>query len=71
MTDTSRLRQIIMDKGLKMSYICERMGITYSTLRRKIDNESEFTASEISALGDLLDMSEQVRTAIFFARKGE
>ena len=71
MTDTSRLRQIIMDKGLKMSYICERMGITYSTLRRKIDNESEFTASEIAALGDLLDMSEQVRTAIFFARKGE
>lgn len=71
MTDTNRLKQLISDSGLKMSYICERIGVTYSTLRRKITNESDFTATEISILSQLLDLSEQDRSAIFFAKKGE
>lgn len=65
-TDTEGLKKAIEDSGLKMNFICDHIGITYATLRRKINNETEFTASEIMAMALLLNLSDQQRTNIFF-----
>ena len=72
MTDTSKLRKAITDSGLKRSMILERTGIkAYSTLRDKVDNKREFTASEITKLCEILCLSNEQREAIFFASEGE
>ena len=72
MTDTMRLRKAIKESGLKRSEILKRSGIkAYSTLRDKVDNKREFTASEITKLCDILNLSTEQREAIFFASSGE
>lgn len=67
MTNTELLKNFIDKTGLKIDFICKALGMTYSTLRRKINNESEFTASEITSLTALLRLSDQERDQIFFA----
>ena len=71
MTDSQELRTKIRDSGLRLDYLCEKLGITYATLRRKIANENEFMASEISTLTYLLHLSDDERDKIFFALEGE
>lgn len=66
MTDTDMLNDIIRRSGLKYKYIAEKLGITYAGLKKKIHNDSEFKASEIKILCDLLSISEQKRDSIFF-----
>lgn len=69
MTDTNALRSIIADSGLKYKAIAEIMGLTPYALQMKIDNETEFKASEIDTLANTLGMDMQQRDSIFFARK--
>ena len=72
MTDTMQLRKAISDSGLKISEILKRSGIkAYSTLRDKVDNKREFTASEITKLCEILNLSTKQREAIFFATDSE
>lgn len=70
MTNTKLLNEKILESGLKKKFIAEKLGLSTYGLQRKIENRSEFKASEISILCDLLD----IRTAaekerIFFASK--
>ena len=53
--------------GYKLRFIAGKLGITYQGFLKKINNESEFKASEIQILYNLLDMDEADREAIFFA----
>lgn len=67
MTDCIMLRGKIESSGLKLSFICDKLGISYTTLQRKIDGKAEFSASEMLSMCDLLgikDISEQ--RSIFF-----
>jgi len=68
MTDTNALRSIIADSGLKYKAIAEIMGLTPYALQMKIDNETEFKASEIDTLANTL-MDMQQRDSIFFCKK--
>lgn len=67
MTDTKMLRDKINDRGLKYSFVAEQLGLTTYGFQRKVENDSEFKASEIQRLFILLDLSEEERNAIFFA----
>lgn len=68
MTDSTLLEKKIRDSGLFKRAIMNQLGIrSYSTLRAKIGNESEFTASEIDKLCDILHIDSGEREAIFFA----
>ena len=69
MTDTIALRSIIADSGLKYKAIAEIMGLTPYSLQMKIDNETEFNASEIDVLANTLGMDMHQRDAIFFCKK--
>lgn len=68
MTKTSLLEQYITKSGYKRGYIAERIGISRFSLAQKINNKSEFKASEIKALCDVLDIDSEARSAIFFAK---
>lgn len=70
MTDTILLRKYIEESGLKLQFIADKIGITRPSLTNKITNTSEFKASEIQALCDLLgiyDPADQRR--VFFMPK--
>lgn len=70
MTDEKKLREKINESGYKLIFIAEKCGLTYPGLLKKIKNETEFKASEIQALKDLLNLSDEEASAIFFCRKG-
>lgn len=69
MTNTELLEKKIGDSGYKRSYIAKAIGLKSAYgLAKKVNNESEFKASEIQALCDLLKIeSLEERDAIFFA----
>lgn len=68
MTNTNLLKEHINNSGYKRSYIAARLGITTYSLSMKINNESEFKASEMTALSNLLKIDARTRDAIFFAQ---
>ncbi len=67
MTNTSMLEQKIKASGYKRSYIADLLGISAYALSMKIRNETEFKASEIEKLCQLLGFEVNTRMAIFFA----
>lgn len=67
MTDEKKLREKIDKSGYKLIFIAEKCGLTYPGLLKKIRNETEFKASEIQALKELLNLTTEEVNAIFFA----
>lgn len=68
MTNSALLEQYISDSGIRRNAIMKHTGIkSYATLRAKIGNKSEFTASEIDKLCEILHINYSQRRAIFFA----
>ena len=69
MTDSYMLRHLIKEKGFKLKYIAQKMGITYYTLQRKINNEVTFNSEEILKLCDILNLKDlEEKEKIFFKR---
>lgn len=66
MTNTTLLREKIDESGYKLRFIAKQIGITYAGFLKKINNETEFKASEIQGLKDLLNLTDEERDKIFF-----
>ena len=71
MVNTKLLREKIDEHGFNMLFVAQKLGITYQGLLNKMQNKSEFTASEIQILTSLLNLTEKERNKIFFAHKVE
>ncbi len=72
MTDTYKLKCLILKSGLKLKYIALEMGITYYSLQKKINNIVEFKASEITQLSNILNINDsRIKESIFFANEGD
>lgn len=67
MTNTDLLKRKIDESGYKIAYIAECLGISYQALYNKIGNKTQFLASEIMKLSELLKLTDDERNAIFFA----
>ena len=61
-----RLRKKIDQAGFKLTYVAERCGLTYQGLKKKLDGDTEFKASEIAVLKDMLNLSDAEVQDIFF-----
>lgn len=68
MTNTPLLEKYIERSGYKRAYIAKALGISSYTLAMKINNLSEFRASEIETLCELLNIDVVERMEIFFAK---
>lgn len=66
MTGMALLREKIDQSGFKMTYVAERCGLTYQGFKKKLDGYTEFKASEIAALIDVLHLTDAEVQAIFF-----
>lgn len=71
MTNSVALRTWISSQGFKLKAVAGKLGITPYALQKKIDNKSEFKASEIAIFVDELGMGSHERDAIFFAKNVE
>lgn len=68
MTNTMMLESIIDDRGIKKGKLAEKMGISSSSLRRRIDNDVQFRAEEINTLCRLLNITDaNTMETIFFS----
>ena len=68
MTNTALLEQYIEKSGYKKSFIAEQLGITAYGFTLKVNNKSEFKASEMTILCNLLKINAGDKEAIFFAK---
>lgn len=67
MTNRDLLNERINASGFKRQYIAEQLGITRESLGNKIAGRSEFVASEIKTLCQLLKINNADMKRIFFA----
>ena len=65
MTNTELLKDKIEKSGYKLKYIAEQIGITYYGFLKKVNNETEFKASEIQTLCDLLEIAGEEKEKFF------
>lgn len=71
MTDFEALKKKINDSGMTIVAICEKSGILRETLYNRFKGVGDFTATEMVALSDVLNMTNDERDAIFFAKQVE
>lgn len=66
MTNTLKLKALMVEKGFTQEQLAKKLGISEQSLNYKINNKREFKASEIQALTKILDVQDV--DLIFFAR---
>lgn len=71
LTDKEKLSEAIEDSGMTIKAIAKKLGIARGSFYKKLNNETEFKASEISVLQKILDLSNEKRDEIFFVVKVE
>lgn len=71
LTDSKMLSDEIADSGMTITAIAKKIGITREGFYKKLNNETEFKASEISALQKILRLTNKKRDEIFFAKEVE
>jgi len=69
LTDSTLLNEEIVDSGITITAIARKLGITREGLYKKINNETEFKASEILSMQKILNLTNKKRDSIFFANK--
>ena len=72
MTDSLALRNKIEEKGLKYSYLAEKLGLSRNGFALKVDGKNEFKASEVTKLCEILGITSlREKERIFFAQNVE
>lgn len=71
MTNSVLLSHEISESGMTITFIARKIGITREGFYKKLNNETEFKASEIVILQSLLRLSNKKRDEIFFAKRVE
>lgn len=67
MADSSALRKLIAERGLKMKFIAESLGLSQYGFQLKVDNKNDFKISEVKVLCKLLGIeSLEEKERIFF-----
>lgn len=68
MTDYKRLRQLLRERGVTITFIAEKAGITRETFYNRCNGIGEFTVSEITGITEALRLTNKERDSIFFAK---
>lgn len=63
------LREKIDACGFKLVYVAKQVGVSYQAFLKKLNNETEFKASEVMILKELLHLTDDEVMEIFFYLK--
>lgn len=69
MTDTLKLKQLLLEKGITIRELAVLASIKVQTLSNKINNVTEFTQSELLAIQNALNLSNKQMHEIFLVEK--
>lgn len=64
--NTQLLKETIQEKGYKLKYIAEKMGLSSYGLDLKLSKRNEFKVSEVNKMIEILSLSEYEIQKIFF-----
>lgn len=67
MTNTIEFKVMLMRKGLTIKKLSDLIGISATSISYKMNNVREFKSSEIQAIQNALDLTDEERNKIFFA----
>ena len=67
MTDTVEFKIALVKIGMSMNELAKKIGISRTSLSYKVNNKVEFTAKEICAIRNCLNLTEAEMNKIFFA----
>lgn len=65
MTNTTLLENVISDAGTVKRWLAEQLGISRAALHNKICGKTEFTQSEIKAIKDIYNLTDEQIRLIF------
>lgn len=65
--DVNKLKGKIVEKGMNVETVAERIGVDRSSLYRKLNNFEKITIGEANRLKDVLGLSDDDANSIFFA----
>ena len=68
MTNTALLESYIKNSGYKKGFIAKQLGLTSHGFNLKVNNKSEFKATEMTILCNILKINAKDKEAIFFAQ---
>lgn len=68
MINTKLLKSYFVKNGLTQEEIAKKVGISYQTLSDKVNNKVQFKVDEVSALCDILEITND-KDNIFFFKK--
>lgn len=71
MTNREEFRVALIRARKTMAELADDIGISPASLSYKVNNSREFTASEIKAISDVLNLTDSDRNMIFFAETVE
>lgn len=71
MTNSAKLKGKMVESNLNQTWIAEQLGMTLATFNYKVNNKTEFKASEIKKLSEILHLTYDEVNTIFFADKVE
>lgn len=67
--NTQLLEECIKNSGLKQSFIIEKLGISAQAYNKKKNNETPFRVAEVYVICDLLHITDDMKTKIFFDKE--
>lgn len=70
MTNTELLEEKIKQSGKKLTFLAEKVGLSYAGFRNCVTNKAEFKASHIDILCKELSINTSEMRRIFFANRG-
>ena len=65
MTDSEALNKVIENSGLKLTFIARALKLSREGFYKKLNNQTEFKASEIVKMQEILNLSNEQRDKIF------
>lgn len=70
MPDIATLKEKMDESGMTVVNIAKKSGILRETLYNRLNGKGEFTASEIIALSEVLNLTKKERDDIFLSTNG-
>lgn len=67
MVNVNKLRGRMVELGVTVRLLAQRMGVNYSSLYRRLKEPESFTIGEATKIKSILELSSEQATDIFFA----
>ncbi len=67
MTDALKFKIALLTAGITVSDLAEKIGVSRTYIYNCLNHKSDFRASEISAIANVLGLTANQTTSIFFA----